>query len=102
MATPSNAPPNSITVPIPLLAILVTLLLAAGGWANSLRADVGELKSWKADHTKLSNDLLAEIRAKQATQDKERAEDFARLTAQNTLLSEKLTDIRLVIAAKIH
>ena len=94
--------PNSITAPIPLLAILVTLLLAAAGWANSLRTDVAELKSWKEQHTKQTADLLAEIRAKQASQDKQRADDFAQLTAQNALLSDKLTDIRIIIAAKIH
>lgn len=99
--TASATPSNALTVPIPLLAILVTLLLAGAGWANSLRTDVAELKSWKVEHTKLTADLLAEIRAKQASQDKQRADDFAQLTAQNAQLSDKLTDIRLIIAAKI-
>ena len=102
MASPTASPPNSITLPIPLLAILVTLLIACGGWANSLRADVADLKSWKEAHTKQSADLLAEIKATQARQDKQRADDFAQLTAQNVLLAEKLTDIRSLFAAKIR
>lgn len=101
MAAPAQTS-NTITVPLPLLAILVTLLLAAAGWANSLRTDVADLKSWKVEHVKQTADLLIEIRAKQASQDKQRADDFAQLTAQNAELSNKLTDIRLIIAAKIH
>ena len=93
-------PPNSLTVPIPLLAILVTLLLACGGWANSLRADVAELKSWREQHQKQTETLLAEIRAKQASQDKQRADDFAQLTAQNATLLETLTQVRIQQAAQ--
>ena len=93
MAT--TPPSNSITVPLPLLAILVTLLVACGGWANSLRSDVAELKSWRVEHTKLSADLLAEIKAREAATDKQRADDFAQLTAQNAVLQETLTSVRI-------
>jgi hypothetical protein len=99
MAAPAT-PPNSITVPIPLLAILVTLILACGGWANSLRTDVADLRSWKEQHTRQAADQLADIKAKLEKQDKQRADDFAQLTAQNVALMETLTTVRIQLASK--
>jgi hypothetical protein len=93
-------PPNSITLPIPLLGILITLLLGGAGWATSLRSDVVKLTEWKEQHTKMSTDLMGEIRAKQAQQDKQRADDFAQLTAQNVALMETLTTVRIQLASK--
>ena len=100
MAALKVNPDNSITLPFPLLAILLTAFLACAGWANSVRADVADLKTWKENHVRevseskvAYNEQIKSLRdAMQAKADKDekwRAD-----------IQETLTQIRIAVGAR--
>lgn len=107
MAALKLNPDNSLTLPLPLLGILVTLLLAVAGWGNSIRADVAankeqvaELKQWKAEHEKRAAEQLAQVLAANAKTETAAADYYARSTAQNAQIQETLTNVRITLASK--
>lgn len=107
MAALKLNPDNSVTLPFPLLAILLTLLLALGGWGNSIRADVAEgqreraeLKQWKTEHEKRAGEQLQTIMAAIAKNEATAADNYARITAQNAAIQETVTTVRVAIAAR--
>jgi hypothetical protein len=99
MAALKVNPDNSITLPFPLLAILVTLTIALAGWGNSLRGDVADLVSWKVEHMKQDeaihaqqNGAIAEIKNMVQVNNAETAK-------ANATFYEQLTNIRIQIAS---
>jgi hypothetical protein len=102
MAALKVNPDNSITLPWPLVAIMVTLLIACGSWANSLRGDVADLKSWKVEHTKQAADNLAEIKAGMRQTNDLVTATAAASTKQNAELQETLTTLRIQTARYIR
>ena len=102
MAALKINPDNSITLPWPFVAILVTLLIACGTWASSLRTDVADLKSWKVEHTKQAADNLADIRASLKQTNDLVTATAAASTKQNADLQETLTTVRIQMAARGH
>ena len=97
---PPTPPANTTTISTPLLAILVSLLLACAGWANSLRQDVSELKSWKEAHQKQTVERLAEIRGRDAELAKQQSDNAASFLAQTSAINETLTAVRIEQAAR--
>ena len=107
MAALKVNPDNSITLPFPLLAILVTAFLAIAGWGASIRSDVasnkeeiGKLKDWKEAHINEVRDsklaineqfkaMSAAMQAKADKDEKWRSE-----------IQETLTQIRIAVGAR--
>ena len=91
---------NSITMPIPLLGVLLTLILALAGWGNSIRTDVVDLKAWKESHTREVSENKAAIAEhfksiETAIQVKADKDDKWRADIQETL-----TQIRIAVGAR--
>ena len=102
MAALKVNPDNSVTLPIPLLGILVTLLLALAGWGNSLRQDVGDLKAWRVEHTKQAEANLSQLQSSIAKTNELISQEAAASTRQNAELQETLTTVRIQVAASLH
>ncbi|MBF9140863.1 hypothetical protein [Hymenobacter properus] len=107
MAALKVNPDNSLTIPFPLLAILLTFCLAVAAWGGSIRNDVAdnkrevaELKQWKAEHEKRAAEQLAQVLAANAKTEAAAADYYARQTAQNAAIQETLTNVRITLAAK--
>ncbi|UOR06235.1 hypothetical protein MUN82_03865 [Hymenobacter aerilatus] len=100
MAALKVNPDNSITLPFPLLAIMVTIILALAGWGNSIRADVADLKTWKENHinevrdnkTAINEQFKAMSAAMQAKSDKDEK--------WRSEIQETLTQIRIAVGAR--
>jgi hypothetical protein len=107
MAALKINPDNSITLPFPLLAIIVTVFLAIAGWGASIRSDVaaakqevGKLQDWKADHIKEADSRLRELQASIAETKNMVITTGAASTKQNAELQETLTTVRIQLAAR--
>ncbi len=100
MAALKVNPDNSITLPIPLLAILVTLLLALAGWGNSLRGDVGDLKTWREEYTKQQDAIHTQQNAALVEVKNMVLASSAENTKQNASIYETMTNIRIQLASK--
>lgn len=100
MAALKVNPDNSITLPFPLLAILVTLLLAVAGWGNSLRGDVGDLKTWKEEHLKQDESIHVQQNAAIAEVKNMVQLNNTENTKANKDFMESLTNIRIQLASR--
>jgi type III secretory pathway component EscV len=107
MAALKINPDNSITLPFPLLAILITLCLAVAGWGASIRSDVAaakqevsKLQDWKADHIRDGDKKLADLQAAIAENKNLTVSTAAASTKQNAELQETLTTVRIQLAAR--
>jgi uncharacterized protein HemX len=107
MAALKVNPDNSITLPFPLLAILVTLGIAIAGWGASIRNDVAtskqqisELQNWKAEHSKKAEDLTKEIKESIAETNNRVATGNAQNSKDNAALQETLTNVRIQLASR--
>jgi hypothetical protein len=107
MATLKINPDNSITLPFPLLAIILTVFLAIAGWGASIRSDVADakqrvntLQEWKAEHIKEADARLRELQAGIAETKAMISTTAAASTKQNAELQETLTTVRIQLAAR--
>lgn len=107
MASLKVNPDNSITLPIPLLGILLAAFLAVAGWGASLVGRVGEgekrmaaLETWRDAHEKRGAEQLAAVQAANAKTEASAADYYARSTAQNAAIQETLTTVRIQLASK--
>lgn len=107
MAALKINPDNSITLPFPLLAIIVTLCLAVAAWGGSIRADVAATKAntralveWRDQYVKDHKDKLAELQAAIAENKNLTVSTAAASTKQNAELQETLTTVRIQLAAR--
>jgi hypothetical protein len=100
MAALKVNPDNSITLPFPLLAILVTLLIAVAGWGNSLRGDVGDLLTWKTEHLKQDEAIHAQQNAAIAEVKNMVQLNNTENTKANKDFMESLTNIRIQLASR--
>jgi|GEM_PF-6088627 len=107
MAALKINPDNSITLPFPLLAIIVTLCLAIAAWGGAIRADVASNKEntralleWKEAHLKEADRKLAEVQASIAETKSMVSTASAASTKQNAELQETLTTVRIQLAAR--
>jgi hypothetical protein len=107
MAALKVNPDNSITLPFPLLAIILTMFLAIAGWGASIRNDVSSMKEtnralldWKADHIKEADFRQRDLQAAIAETKAMISTTAAASTKQNAELQETLTTVRIQLAAR--
>jgi hypothetical protein len=107
MAALKVNPDNSITLPIPLLAIMLTAFLAVCGWGASIRSDVvtnkeaiSSLRGQLAEHTRLADASAAQFQTDIKDTKAMVVASSAENTKQNAAIQETMTTVRIQLAAR--